>query len=159
MADDKKQSPNAPITRDELLELMTKAHENTMLAVASMLQPKGLAQQSKEAVEAAQARLNTCQECRQKVAACKGKHRKAVVLPQNARDAQFFQGVILNGVKYLSNNLNHHITVPAFFNFEERVTAAAEQEDVNRNGRINQFNSGGIGKNQPGFKQAWSGFR
>lgn len=54
-----------------------------------------------------------CPECKQAVAACKSKHAKMVVFPKNPNYGKWFQGINLNGVKYLSHNGGHAITVPA----------------------------------------------
>lgn len=54
-----------------------------------------------------------CHECGQQKTACEGKHVKLVVFPiQYPQHADFFPGVFINGVRYLSNDGGHAITVP-----------------------------------------------
>lgn len=151
-------APNAPITREELLELLKASNEQTAMMVASLLSaPQQKAStDAKAAIEAHERGRHTCPDCGQKQIACQSKHRKVVVLPRDARTAVWFPGFFLNGVKYRSNNPGHQITVPANANVEHAVEAFEEQEDLVRNGRTIFRNSGGIGGGQS-FTAAYPG--
>lgn len=76
-----------------------------------------------------------CHECRQLLRACKGQHMKMCVYPKNEEFGQFFQGVKVNGVVYLSDFPGHEITVPKENDIAERLQAAEQQERWNRSGR------------------------
>lgn len=55
-----------------------------------------------------------CHECGQQLTACEGKHVEMVVFPMRyPQHADFFPGVFLNGVRYLSNDQGHTVKVPA----------------------------------------------
>lgn len=157
--ENKSPSPAGAITREELLELLKTNNEQMALMVAGMMAAPAqkVSADAKAAVAAHEASLNTCGDCGQKLKACKGKHRKLVVLPRDARTAQWFPGFFLNGVKYRSNHPGHAITVPAESNPESFVEAFEEQEDYIRNGRSIFRNSGGIGVGSQGFSAAYPG--
>ena len=86
-----------------------------------------------------------CSECGQFEAACKNEHRLACVFPDDEEIGTFFQGVKINGVRYMSNGPGHLITVPKDSNVEYMVSAWVSQEKVLRTGRKMNRNSGSIG--------------
>lgn len=68
-----------------------------------------------QAVPAAVAdnRKAKCPECKQMLSGCQGKHVQMIVYPQRyPQHADYFPGVHLNGVKYLSNDETHLVLVP-----------------------------------------------
>jgi hypothetical protein len=68
---------------------------------------------------------------------CNGKHVEIAVYPSRDEVSEYFQGVILNGVKYLSNDANHKIPVPelGLDAITSRIIAYEENEVATRNGR------------------------
>ena len=63
----------------------------------------------------------------------------------------FFQGVFVNGVRYLSNNGDHFIPVPkkAVTMFQGIIRTYEQNERESRVGRSKQHNSGHITNPQP----------
>lgn len=102
-----------------------------------------------------------CHDCGQVRSGCEGKHVLLAVYPQRyPQHADYFPGVILNGVKYLSNNGSHKILVPA--NAESTilgVVAGFEQnEHEMANGRKAERHSGHVsphGASVQPANQAW----
>lgn len=80
-------------------------------AVAAAVTANQAASQPRQAAPVQARRGGVCQVCRQRDGACGGKHVEMVVFPE-AHD-EYFQGVFLNGVKYLSNDPGHKVLVPA----------------------------------------------
>lgn len=87
---------------------------------------------------------DACEECGQKARACKGKHKKVVVLPKDETLAPFYQGYVLNGVKYLSEHGSHFITLPEACDVEYAVQNWENQERSMRQGRKRSHNSGTV---------------
>lgn len=104
MADQKTpdQKPEAPITMKDVMALIP-----TM--IASAVQASKAAEPAPRG--AAPKQMPKCHECGQVLSGCEGKHIQMVVHP--AQFAEYFPGVIINGIKYLSNDSGHRITVPA----------------------------------------------
>jgi Icc-related predicted phosphoesterase len=169
------------ITKDELAQVLKEAMKEgiasgmAMAAMATAPQtPKG---PSIPTVVAKYARVNdkgekvvedrvlptgsleTCPECKQRLVGCLGEHRRMAVYPQNRRHGRYFQGCRLNGVLYLSNSLQHVITVPANCDFEYQIANWEANEDELRNGREVEHNSGSIGGGGSAFNPATTGFR
>lgn len=53
-----------------------------------------------------------CADCGQEVGACNGEHVKMIVFPERAEYGEWFEGAYINGIRYLSNNRGHLVTVP-----------------------------------------------
>lgn len=87
-----------------------------------------------------------CPECKQPKMGCGKKHKQVVVYPRNPRHARFFQGVRLNGVRYISNGPGHAITVPADAPIEHLIQTFEKNEDEQTNGRVVDHNSGVLGR-------------
>lgn len=88
-----------------------------------------------------------CGTCGQYESACKGEHVDLCVYPVNYPEfGDFFQGVILNGVKYLSNGPGHVLKVPKCSESEIRciIKGYEQNERECRVGRSKQHNSGSI---------------
>jgi hypothetical protein len=112
----------------------------------------------------------SCSHCRQPQRACGCKcssakcekdctaHKKLAVYPESRKYGRWFQGCILNGVRYLSNSLAHKITVPASANFEHWIQVWEENEEQVMNGRVAEHDSGGIGVGAS-FTPASAGWR
>lgn len=118
MSDEKKPtSPAAPV-----------AHSNTALAdavkyVSEQMLPSIIAASVAAANKgvapaprgpAANAPRAKCHECQQELSGCEGKHTMMVVYPTKyPQHADYFLGVMINGVQYLSNDESHRVLVPA----------------------------------------------
>lgn len=105
-----------------------------------------------------------CPECRQVFSTptgggCQGKHVQMVVYPKNPRLAEFFPGVILNGVTYRSNHPSELVTVPAQNDIAYSIEKFEESEDNFRHGRTASHNSGTIGpgggRTNPAYVPNW----
>lgn len=89
-----------------------------------------------------------CYQCGQALrTGCFGKHAEMVVFPQrHPEHGDFFQGVILNGVRYLSNDESHKVLVPenAVSNISQIVQAFEQNEQEVRIGRKAERYSGRV---------------
>lgn len=95
----------------------------------------------------AQRPTQKCQECGQLEAACNKEHVKMVVtFTKYPQYAEFFVGIYLNGVRYLSNHPGHYVTVPkaAEGEFMYRLQQAEEEEVVVHTKRTRHHNTGSI---------------
>lgn len=92
--------------------------------------------------------VERCGECMQDKKACKSKHRVIAVYPKNQRWGRWFQGVMINGVRYLSDNQSHLITVPAEADIEYMIYQWERNEERMVDGRDNTgIHLGTIGPN------------
>lgn len=109
--------------------------------------------------------LIQCRECKQAgpgKAPCNGEHIKMVVYPQRYPEfGKWFQGSIINGIRYLSNNRREQILVPAACEGQiiKQITDYEENERVTRMGRTAEHDSGSLaegggGRTQPA-NAAW----
>lgn len=100
-----------------------------------------------------------CQECRQPVKGCQGKHIQMVVYPKNARLADWFPGIKINGVTYRSSHGSQLVTVPESNDIAKMIEAFEESEDNFVNGRTAMHNSGSLGPNggqtNPAYVPNW----
>lgn len=105
----------------------------------------------------------TCHVCGQALkTGCMGEHEMAVVFPKRYPEhGDFFQGVILNGVKYLSNDDQHKIPVPknAVATIEGFVQAFENNEQETRVGRKAERYSGRVTPNGAQFVPQAKGWR
>lgn len=142
MADTKTPEPKQQVNVDakELIKELLP-----MLAALEGMRPKPEAERPR--VQAPAIR-QICHVCRQALAGCEGKHVQLVVYPQRYPEhGQFFQGVFLNGVKYLSNDDGHEITVPANAanSIRQLVQNFENNEQETRIGRKAERYSGSLG--------------
>lgn len=102
----------------------------------------------------AQARQKkTCGECKQDLRGCEGKHRLMVVYPK--KNGRYFQGVIINGVRYLSNNKNHKICVPANADISNFISNWEDSEEAMKESKSREHNSGELsGSGRTSFNPA-----
>lgn len=158
MADEKKSQAEliAQAVKEAMVEALPQA-----VAIAQKISHPEQSEGAKAAQAAAiQHRVDTiekCQDCGQRVSACKRQHRKMVVFP--SQYGEWFQGVFVNGVRYLSSSPNHQIDVPAEAPIENLMSNWEESERVLRTGRAASHNSGTLGGGGGGFNQASSGWR
>lgn len=110
------------------------------------------------AIRAAAQRLQ-CPKCFQPVSACNGKHRRVVVYPTNQRFGRYFQGVFINGIRYLSNGPSHAIDVPLECDIEYMISAWEQNEYDTAQGRKAEHNSGSLGAAGGQFSPATEGWR
>lgn len=103
-----------------------------------------------------------CHECGQQKTACEGKHLKMVVFPMRyPQHAEYFQGVFLNGVRYLSNDGSHEVTVPAIAEATIRniVSGFETDEQARAVGRKAERHSGVVTPSGAATTQATQGWR
>lgn len=101
-----------------------------------------------------------CPECMQYTRACQKKHVKMVVFPKDAEaNADFFPGVFINGVRYLSNHGGHMVVVPEQNNIAEIMQNFERNERETRNGRKRMHNSGNLGFGGSSIQPAGNGWR
>jgi len=86
-------------------------------------------------------------------------HRKLPVYPGNPNLGKWFQGVIFNGVRYLSNSKQHSIWVPKDSNIEYIIELWEQNEQELATGREAHHNSGSLSKNGSNFTAAQSAWR
>ncbi len=161
MSSDKKpeMKPGEPITmsQEKLQEMMTMASMAAAQTIANHMKPPG---PSEAQIAEQVATKQQCADCGQVRAACKGKHRKAIIYPKNEDRARFFQGVRINGITYQSQNAGQEVLVPEDSNVEYMVQQWERQEDVLITGRKANHNSGQIGAGgTQGFTPAVGGWR
>lgn len=114
------------------------------------------------AAQAKIARREICQVCKQAKVGCGGKHVKAIVYPMKYPEyGKWFQGCIINGIRYLSDNRNDYVTIPenCVGPIMKQVADYEENERATRNGRVAEHDSGGINQGGGGSvrppSQAW----
>ena len=98
-----------------------------------------------------------CTTCGQYVTGCNNEHENMAVYTVNYPEfGEFFQGVRLNGVNYLSNNENHPIPVPkaAATYITQIIKQFEHNERECRIGRQKTHNSGHIA-NPQAASAAW----
>lgn len=84
----------------------------------------------------ARATANTkCTECGQLTRACKGEHVKMVVYPKDNSLEDWFMGVYVNGVRYISNHSSDEILVPKNNDIASLISQWEQNETESRNGR------------------------
>ena len=148
---------NLSITRSDLNDII-KSVANEMLAV-SVATANAMRPQAAEPVmqDPTRGMGPLCSTCGQPIKACDEKHVEMAVYPCSYPEfGDFFQGVIVNGVKYLSNNESHLIPVPAkaAVQFQEIIRRYEANERESRIGRSKQHNSGHIA-NPSMAQSAW----
>jgi hypothetical protein len=98
-----------------------------------------------------------CGTCGQAEKACGREHKDIAVYPTSYPEfGEWFQGVFINGVKYLSNNESHLIPVPkvAVTTFYELIRRFEQNERESRVGRSKTHQSGHISNPTPA-QAAW----
>lgn len=133
-----------PLSNEEILRKV--AMEIVPLAVAAAINARGDSQPQR-IVEARPRAKADCPDCGQDLRGCEGKHTLMVVYPQRYTEhGAFFPGYILNGVRYLSNDENHQVLVPA--NCQSEINGAVQRFEQNEQemivGRKKTHHSGSI---------------
>lgn len=102
-----------------------------------------------------------CPECNQYIVACKGKHERIVVYPASDQFTDWFDGVDINGVRYISSDRNTAIVVPADAagTIMKMVRDYEENEMQTRMGRKKVRNSGDAMRSNPVTAAGVGGFR
>lgn len=118
-------------------------------AVTAALQVQNSIEQSKAAAFVmSRPTGEKCSTCRQILPpGCKQgehKHRKVAVYPLTRKFGPWFQGVFINGVQYISNNLNNPIFVPADCEIENLVRNWELNEERNQEDTGSMSNLGSI---------------
>lgn len=148
MANDKK-TEVAPVSTPTLSQDVKDAIALASAMVAETLSKQGTA---KPAARPRVDDIPRCPDCGQHETACKGKHRQAVVWPNDRHYEKFFQGVRINGVTYISNGANHRITVPAESDVEYMAHMWTENEKEIAQGRVAEHSSNSVHKFVPATK-------
>lgn len=135
---------------DKIAAAVAKAMETAIpMAFATIEQVRSNAQTAaNEKVQANNAAVHAvCPECRFHPKNCDyGKsHKKVVVFPKSGANAQWFQGVTINGVRLLSNGPGHYLIVPERCDVEGIVARWEANEEETKQGRSAQHHSGSIG--------------
>lgn len=98
------------------------------------------------------ATFNVCTVCQQNLAACGDKHADFVAFPVKYPEfGDFFQGLFVNGVKYISNDEAHSVKVPEACvpYLKQMIAQFEEQERIARTGRNKTHHSGSLGRPTP----------
>lgn len=167
MSDNKKETkteskPLDPAMAEALrlvAEQMIPAAVASAVAAVSSRQPAAAPSQSRMS---AGPPPEICQDCKQELRACKGKHVMAVVFPQRyPHTGDYFTGIVLNGVKYLSNDASHKILIPenALTSIQQMVETYEQNEQDMSVGRKVERHSGSIGPGASGARQQHIGWR
>ena len=152
------------VTKSELQEAAADAAraavEAMMPAVAASIasaQPK----QAPISIDRAPHSHPRCPDCNQYQVACKGKHIQLVVYPQNEQFADWYDGIDINGVRYISPDKNTAITVPAdaASTIAKMTRDYEENEMQTRMGRKRTRNSGDVSRANPVTAAGVGGFR
>lgn len=142
----------------ELQELVSSALKQGIadgIAMASQMTADRAAAKTVAETPVVKQQLGRCSECQQMLASCKSKHRQVAVYPVNPNHGRWFQGVIINGVTYLSNSAQHKIPIPEDANVEYLVAEWERNEDQLLTGRQSFHDSGSVQR----FNQATSAWR
>lgn len=147
---------------DKIAEGISRAMEKALpLMAAAAVQTQISAQDSRNQVVALSRMTGEkCQVCSQYlppgVKQGEHPHKRVVVFPRSKRHGKWFQGLIINGVRYLSNNASHSILVPEGLDMT-LLDNWEENEEVLREGREATHDSGDI--NNPKRADHTSGWR
>lgn len=160
----------APVGRKESEEeRMNRTVLATVKAVVGELVPAMMAMQNASSAGQRPARENRrwiqCRVCKQagpNKAPCNGEHIKMVVYPSKYPEfGKWFQGAIINGIRYLSDGRRDRIDIPAACEGQitKQVADYEENERVTVMGRSASHDSGSIseggGGNANGATSAW----
>lgn len=165
--------PKKPeVTKPETAKLDPTVAE-AMRLVAEQMIPAAVAaavaatQGSRQSAPQAQAspapaRHEKCHDCGQVRTGCEGRHVDIVVFPTRyPHHAEYFSGVQINGVRYLSNDASHRVCVPA--NCESSilniVSAFEQNEQDQAMGRKASHHGGRVGPNGSQTKPANAAWR
>lgn len=144
MSNDKKQLEPKPegitLTAEAFENIITKVVTQSTAAAAALISTS----QPKAPVALPPRTFEKCAECFQYAEACKGEHVEMVVYPVSAKHGKWFPGVIVNGVRYLSDHGGHRIKVPKENNIAAAVVQWEQNEEEMLNGRTKFHNSGSI---------------
>lgn len=159
-----------PASKPEAKSESTATLEAAIKAVAEQIIPSAIAAAitANNASRPAQAAppkpppIGRCHECGQLVSACDKKHVQMVVYPlKYPQYADYFPGVFVNGVRYLSNDDGHPITVPAVAQAEiaGHVAGFERNEHEMANGRVAERHSGVVSPHGTAFNPASAAWR
>lgn len=135
-------------TADELQNAVKSAAkaiaEEMIPAMAAMVQVN---QQGQNQGRQSMVHVERCQECGQAKRGCGGEHVQMVVFPTKYPEfGEWFQGCWINGVRYLSNDAGHTVTVPknAQGGLTKMVQDFENNEREQRMGKTREWNSGSV---------------
>lgn len=159
MSDDTK--TNKQPAQSEQITIKQIVEQLIPSAIAAAVQATKQSQAPVQAARPANVAAPRCGDCGQEKTACGGKHVQMVVFPlRYPQHAEYFMGVQINGVKYLSNDENHKVTVPeeAAGSIKSIVQAFEQNEQDMAVGRKAIRHSGTVspyGASTSPAQQAW----
>lgn len=147
---------------DKIAEGVARAMEKALpLAVTAALQVQSSINMSNhDRAMAARPTGEKCAACKQLlppgVKQGEHKHIRVAVFPKNRRHAKWFQGLFINGVRYLSNDASHLLDVPADIDLSI-IANWEDNEEVLKEGREATHDSGDV--NSPRRAGSSAGWR
>lgn len=160
--------PAAPqkdtVSRSELQEAVSEAARAAVQAMMPAVAASIASAQPRQApvsIDRAPHSHPRCPACNQYQVACKGKHESLVVYPQNDQFADWFDGIDINGVRYISPDRNTAIVVPADAAgvILKMVKDYEDNEMQTRMGRKRTRNSGDVTRGNPVTAAGVGGWR
>lgn len=144
-----------PAKRESEDERMARLIGLTVKAVMNEMVPAMAALQRSEQPKMQQAgkhiaRWKTCNECKQRGPngiPCEGEHTTMVVYPvRYPHFGKFFQGVMINGIRYLSDNRRQRILIPTAMisTITKIITDFEDNEYAQAMGRTAEHDSGSM---------------
>lgn len=152
----------AQATKQETLTVQQIVEQLIPAAIAAAVQSGRAASQPAQPQHRALQAAPRCQLCGQEKTACGGKHVEMAVFPQRyPQHADYFTGVQINGVRYLSNDGSHKILVPEISANEIAaiVSTFEENEQAMAVGRKATRHSGTVSPNGNSVQPATQGWR
>lgn len=144
---------------DKITRALTAALEKALPAMAAAaVQTQISAQDVRQSAQiSARSTGERCADCRQVLPAGvkQGEHAhiKVAIFPHDRRHGKWFQGLMINGVRYLSNNASHLVTVPADIDLQ-LIRNWEDNEDSLKEGREATHDSGSLGPSGSNVHQA-----
>jgi hypothetical protein len=138
---------------ESLIKRISEEMLSVSIATASAMRPAAPAPSGHQARDFGP----KCGTCGQYETACQKKHVDFCAYPTNYPEfGEFFQGIMVNGVRYLSNGPGHTVKIPAVSEaeFANIIRTYEHNERESRVGRSKVHNSGSVFNPQPA-NAAW----
>lgn len=160
MANDKKEEKSIQQQINEAVRAALSQQDSSLVEkiATAMVQAQAMVKISDTAAsEAFRLTGEKCQGCQQILPrGCKqGEHKHKSLVVWSDYNPEYFPGVRINGVQYLSNNSSHRVLVPEDANVEYAIEQWRQNEIVTAQGRKFNHDSGST----KSFKPANSAFR
>ena len=168
-SDVKQEKAPDTVTREEAQKMVQDAAAASAKAAVEALMPAmaAAAKMNQPAVQAGNVRrerkhIQKCGICKQALTGCESKHTEMVVYPTRYPEfGDWFQGVFINGARYLSDGPHHKIPVPTntVGTISSIIQTWEDNERSIRIGRKKAHNSGVIGDGGGATRSAQAGWR